>query len=58
MTDVVSAEKPAESNEDNIRKGECMNRYKHRFEWMWDKGVWLNRVCCANCAAEEDRPKK
>jgi hypothetical protein len=34
---------------------ECMGRYRHHFEWMWQGGIWLNRIKCMNCGEEREK---
>lgn len=49
-------------NEEPVKKEpprrDCMQRWSHRWQWIWEGPLWTDRSRCTTCGAEKDKDGK
>lgn len=52
-----STKAPQDEAEAMTKRAECMGRYRHAFKWLWEGGVWTNKVRCTTCGETRVRER-
>lgn len=57
MTDTTPFQAAApvgETEQATTKKAECMDRWKHSWQWIWLNGEWTGRCRCTTCGQEKE----